>query len=547
LTISIRKASIFRVCCACLFCFIILPFSVKAAGSADARIKVELAKTKYMANDYQSALLLLEEVIDQGDAGAEAYRYAGLCQVEMDSPIGAVDYLKKATELEPGNADIHEDLSWAGIIAKDYVLAEEAADRALEISPYSESAKLLRGQALMGQTRYEEASGIFEELSDSERKSQIALYYAGVCNLRMGKTNPAGEFFERSYETDPATELGQDAYRYANSLRAGFGAKKKTRPVVMRMRALYQYDTNVIPVHDSDQLPEDISDEKDGRVLLDIDGRYDFFERGKFASFLRYYWYNSWQEEADEFDLLYLLGGMGTTYKTDIGGRPFKTGTNAFYSFANMDGMNYSDNIQVSQDFTISWNSMTNTKFAVEYNKEDFNEDFFAKPSSLSSGSTADPDADEGIYSGDNDRDNYKIHLSLYQNFLFMDGKINTWVGYKWGRTYADGVNYDREDNGVICGIILLLWRDSQLITTVRYESRDFFNSEFEVTDSSDLIAEFEERLENRINVNLVYQYPLTKSMNVYSSVVYSEVDSNITQFEYSREIYSLGLSVLLD
>ena len=316
----------------------------------------------------------------------------------------------------------------------------------------------------------------------------------------------------------------------------------------------------MIPVHDSDQLPEDISDEKDGRVLMDIDGRYDYFERGKFASFVRYYWYSSWQDEATEFDLLYLLGGVGGTYKTDIGGKPFKAGTNAFYSFANMDGMKYSDNIQVSQDFTLSWNNFTNTKMSVEYNKEQFNEDFFETSSTtVDDGGTSSTveDNDDSPYSGDNDRDNYKIHISLYQNFLFMDGKINTWVGYKWGTTYADGDNYDRVDNGVICGVIVLLPMNSQLITTVRYENRDFMNSSLlvkeddidEIADPGNTIntAEYEEREENRVNINVVYQYPLTKSLNIYSSVVYSEVDSNITQFEYSRNIYSLGLSVLLD
>ena len=243
MTISSRKHSKFGVSIIILLCFIILPFSAQAKGSADAKIKVELAKTKYMANDYQGALSLLEEVIESPDASAEAYRYAGLCQIEMDAPVGAVDYLTKAADLDPENSDIREDLAWAAISAKDFELAEDSAKRALEIDPFSENAKLLEGQALMGQTRYDEASAIFEELSGSEYKSQIALYYAGVCNLRMGQTNAAALYFERSYETDPSTELGKDAYRYANSLRAGFGANKKIRPVVMRMRALYQYDT----------------------------------------------------------------------------------------------------------------------------------------------------------------------------------------------------------------------------------------------------------------------------------------------------------------
>jgi tetratricopeptide (TPR) repeat protein len=224
------------------------------AGST-AKIKVEEAKEKFSAEDYRGALGLCEEALAEEPDNVEALHYAGLCQMGLKNPAAAVKYLRSAAEKKPGDAGLQEDLAWAAIESQDFTVALSAAERALALSPSSDRARLLKGQALLGLKRCEEALSVLDNIPGSSPYSQAALFYRGLCLASQGKSAEAADAFDQAAAKDPGTELGRQAAEYSAVLKGGAPAEEGARPWGLKLRVLYQFDCNMARAKDPGRMP----------------------------------------------------------------------------------------------------------------------------------------------------------------------------------------------------------------------------------------------------------------------------------------------------
>lgn len=486
----------------------ILIIPLAAFAAKEAPINFERAKVEFSAGNYQDALALLEQVIQEEPENDEAYHYAGLCRMGMDQPAQALEYLEKAAAIE-SNAGLQEDLAWAAFEARDYDRALEAADASLALEPDREGAMLFKGKALMGKRQYDQALTVFEGLYDSEEYGQAGHYYAALCLAHQGKTAEAAAQFEAARDLGPDTPLGLESAKYLMAITGERPAEKK--PWGARIRLLYQYDTNIVLVNDEDFLPEDVSDMEDGRAVLDLDGRYKFIDQGPSNLYARYMGYFSWQFEEPDFNIMFHMGELGGFYGTSSGGVGIKVGIRGNYSASWVDNEEYSAVVRGAPEATFTWSQTLRTRLVVEYEGETFDE----------------PGEDV------QDRDNAKIRATVYQHFILAGGKVNSWLGYGYAQVNADGDNYNRVVNTGHAGLVASLPLKSIGVLIATYDDRDYPDNSFD-------------REERRTSINGSWQVPLNQWLRVYLGVVYTTVDANIEVLEYDRWIYSAGLVAVL-
>jgi len=489
-----------------LVLFLLAP--VMALAGTQAQIKIEQAKVAFSDQDYRKALSLLEKAVQEEPENGEAYHYAGLCQMGLDNPQAAVPLLEKAASLQPDKASPRVDLSWAALQAGEHKKALNAANDALEIEPDNERAMLNKGKALIALKRYDDAQSALSGAIDSPVYGQSALYYSGVALVQQGKTADASEFFEDAAQRDPNSDLGRKASDYVVAITGQEVAEAPAKKMYKaRIRLLYQYDNNVVPVHDEDFLPEDISDMHDSRMVADVDARLYFLRQDAADAYVRYIGYGAWQSEETQLNIMYHLGELGGYYTGSLAGVKTKVGVRGNYSGSWVDEEEYSNRWRAQPEIQFDWNSDLRTRLVLEYGGETFDE-----PGD-----------------GDNERDNSNIKGTLYQHFFFAEGKVNTWLGYSYEQVMAEGDNYDRTINGAQAGMIASLPLDSLLTVLYKYEHRDYFDNSFD-------------REENRNSVNVSYQIPFYKWFAFYVGAVYYNTDGNEEPLDYERWIYSAGV-----
>ena len=491
-----------------IIAILMAPGLLQAGAEADREVKLEQAKGAYLEGRFQDALTMLNEVLAAQPDNGEALRYAGLCQMRLSNPEAALLLLERAVELLPPASNADVDAAWAAAGAKQYDRARTYAERALARDPHNETASLLLAQALIGLGNFEEAIAALGPLLDSPTQGQAANYYTGICYTRLGLTEKALPFFEQAVTLGPDTPLGADAQKYAAMIRSG-GAPEEAepqKPVSVRLRALFQYDSNLIPISSVDYLPVEIPRKDDIRLVADVDGRALLFNRNHATVSTRLYAYQGLQSEVRQFNLRYYLVSAKGTY-TIGAGHPLTLALGAGYYNAYMNDYFFNDGYRVTPEFVFAVHPRSSLILTCDLAQEKYSVPF-------------DPEFD---------LDNRQWHVTLMQNLVLMDGRLNTWAGARWGHVSAEGDFYNRVDLAGIWGMIYNYPSRAQLSALANYEDRDYPTN-------------FLGRHERRTTLSGSLAIPVYKNYDAYLGVIYSDIDANVSLFTYQRWIYSIGM-----
>ena len=125
-----------------------------------------------------------------------------LC-LQTGRPGEAIDLLRQAAGLEPGNAATHANLGLALLERGDHVAALASCDRALALAPAYPEALNNRGNALAGLGRTEEALTSYERALGLRRDYVDAHYNRGRMLEELHRVGEAVDAFARVLELQP--------------------------------------------------------------------------------------------------------------------------------------------------------------------------------------------------------------------------------------------------------------------------------------------------------------------------------------------------------
>lgn len=136
-------------------------------------------KNKITASNSES-VAELEKQLEKDAKNASAL--GKLCNLlRVENPPKALDYCKRAYEIEPNNLNHAVGFGAALVQAKQYEAAVTFLRRVLEIAPENATVRANLATALFQLKRYQEAISEFRWLTDKQPDLAIAYYFLAIC------------------------------------------------------------------------------------------------------------------------------------------------------------------------------------------------------------------------------------------------------------------------------------------------------------------------------------------------------------------------------
>ncbi|NIM52890.1 MAG: tetratricopeptide repeat protein [Gemmatimonadales bacterium] len=218
--------------------------------------QLELAKERFELQDYYGAILLLEELIEDGRAFADAFHLLGLSQELIGQPERALEAFDQALALNPRyvEANIHKGIVLAGL-GRDqeaeaaFAAARESGGRDMGGVPAHHASQLANKHAELGEA-YAEAGALGRAIEQYRTALDLGptyhdlRYRLGRLLLEAGRSLEAREELEVVVKARPNSPDAQAAFGLACYLagdaataRSVWEALSREHPEDIRARA----------------------------------------------------------------------------------------------------------------------------------------------------------------------------------------------------------------------------------------------------------------------------------------------------------------------
>jgi tetratricopeptide (TPR) repeat protein len=502
---------------------------------ADARSQALYARglIPFNSGRWDEAYRLFDEAVKADPNDARSLYYRGLTAARRGQPEVAIPDLERAAKLRPQLGHVVLDLGIAYFEAKQYQQATQWLERARNNVADSFRAAFFLGLTHYRQGDFAKAGAYLAEAQKDPELRPMAEYYSGLALLRQGREAEARSMLERAAQGRPETETARAAERYLAGVpearkppAPGTAAGARRWSVYADTR--FEYDTNVVLAPSDSELKaaQGITGEGDGRSVLGFGGEYRLLDSEKSQITASYDFYQSLHFQIHQFDLQgHRVRLQGTTILD-----PVQLGLAATYDFYALNYQTFFQQVLVTPWVTIPEGEASSTQLYYSYRGRDF----FREPYDPS---RDDNDDAVGIRQyallGSKDR-----LLSIgYQfdqddpvgDFILIDESTTPPTRTRKPNDFQfKGHQFDVGVQFPIANVVT-----TQLAYLFRFEDYQFPNSRADYGFR---------RHDNEHQVVLAFAHDLTEHLQL--SLAYLAVinNSNIPDFNYDRQIISVGV-----
>ena len=266
-------------------CIIVLSVAVaRVPAQANVRSHALYARGLIPFNNgqWQQAYRLFDQAVQADRTDPLALYYRGLTRVRLNQTAEAVKDMEHALALDPTLSHAALDLGIAYFDTGDYTAAKPWLERA-----YEQGNERLVCAFFLGITLYrlgdEPRALVFlnEAKADPEVRAP-ARYYAGLALAHQGDTAAAHDAFAQVAKDQPQSEIGQAALRYSAPAEVrqpppviGRGPQK---PWSVYGALAFEYDTNVTAAPSDSTFSGSGSREGDGATVIGAGGSYTLLD-----------------------------------------------------------------------------------------------------------------------------------------------------------------------------------------------------------------------------------------------------------------------------
>ncbi len=288
---------------------------VRFSRSAEAEILFQEAQGKYYRGELAAAETSFRQLTQEDAGDVQAWYFLGLAQLDQGKYADSVQSFNQAIRLDPTLTEVRAARAKAHIALRQY--DEARADIAeFERDPtWQAQAAYLKGQIYYAQGELELAAQAFEQARRAGGVEQeSAEFYQGLTYLRMRDLVRARQIYHEASiggaDRDPTVAA---ASRQLDDVLA---AQQRTpRPWELQITASYEYDTNVLLLGSNVALPGEISDDEDGRFVLQPRGSYSLLRGQNYDIGVEATGYFTFQQDIQSFNIFSYQAGPYMNYR----------------------------------------------------------------------------------------------------------------------------------------------------------------------------------------------------------------------------------------
>ncbi len=514
-----------RLCCVFWGCYVfwgsllLMPPTIVLAAEA-AELAYARGIAAYANRQYRDALDHFRRAITLEPDNPDAQFYLGLTRFRMGAYPEAITALETTVQLDPSKRYVHYHLGLAYLLVKREKEALAQFKLAEQFDPDKGATQLYLGTTQYQLKQYREALPSLQRALELDLAlTPLVRYYQGLTRFALEQDDAAQEAFQAMLKAAPESPLRSTAQRYLDAI-----AERARERQLLQLRAnlSYQYDDNVILEPNDDVF--EVSSGADGRLVFTLLGRLQPVTTPSWRLRAEYALYQSKHFSLDDFDVQRHTGRLTARYRL---GRVALHGA-ADYTYTLLDTDRFSEAVTLQTSATIPHTTALSTVVSVRYRWSNF---FEILPT----------DAEPNV----RDNDGWTLRAGFDEYLIFNRRRSSVRLGYHYEGSWNDGSDWEFDAHQIGLGVSTSLWGGIFLHADVTYTRRDYRN-----VNSSDAVpigvrdaADQNEREDDRITGSLLLTRPLGRNLALSVGVEHIRHDSNISFFEYRRNIWTLTLT----
>lgn len=489
-------------CMLFLFVFSLLIFTCYAQENP----LIEEGISLYRQENYDEAIDVLKKVRKEEPTSTLAAYYLGLTYKQIQDYKSALPHLKAAVTYTPkikgALLELVEVLYQLDEVedAKQYIgVAEREGIRPAQTA-------YLKGLVLLKEGKNLEAVKSFEEAKELDKSlEQVCDYQIGMAYTKEKKFKEAKEVFKEVVVIDPNSDTALFANQYIEAISK---REEIERPYKFTVGFAYEYDDNVILKPSDAAVVALIADESDTREVTTFKAEYI----QRFADELRLkfdyslYWAN--QDDLNEYDVLSNSSTVTPSYYFERASINCPVG----YNYTMVGGHDYLSALSVTPLFNFMIGQSYMAQMYFKYQNKNF----------LKSTINDDEKRDSNNYGGGS---------GLFWFFADNKGFLN--LRYELSKDDAEGNNWEYFGNRFTSVLLVPLFERFKISA-----SGEVFLQDFENTHT----VYGKKRDDDVYTASCMLAYNLVKNMELQLRYTYVKNDSNISVYDYDRNIFSGGI-----
>ncbi len=514
-----------------LFSFLLLP--VTASAQQNAMNHFVDGVEAYESGSYQEAINSLKKAIELEPGNLEFQYYLGLTYSAMGKYEEALEVFGKIVEREPVTfRKAYFEIAAVYSKQKQYQKAIDTLSLVEEIAPKDVRVYLEKGYAFQKIKKYDLAIQNFNKAKDLEPKMLQLIYYnIGAAYFEAEAFDKAEEMFAKSIEVNPDTSVAQNARQAIVNAR---GAKKARRPWYLSGSFTLSYDDNVLQKALEQAAivspTGETLDEADFFQTLIIRGGYKLLNRKDLELGAGYSLYCTGYRDLVDSNIIGHIPHLYLNYNR----HPFYFRLPYEFSYYRTGGKENGQDM----GFYLTFGSDSDKKLKMHALSPTLT---IVEPHNLKSEITfayQDMDYLDHVTS---DADQFSIGIVQY--YQFSNKEIYPRAGYKYGSEDADQSIYSYKYHQLLLGIASALpWWKTRGDISLTYEKTAFHSNPFYTLTG--------EREDKKYILALSIAKPLSDIFQLAFSYSYTHSDSNVSSngidpYKFKKNVYGLMIMAL--
>ncbi|MBN2121390.1 MAG: tetratricopeptide repeat protein [Candidatus Omnitrophica bacterium] len=463
---------------------------------------------QYKHENFEEALGLLKKAREEDPASTLAAYYLGLNYKKLQDYQLSIPNLRDAVTYSPKIKGALIELIDSLYQVGEYAEAQRWIVEAEKEGIRPAQTAFLKGLVLL---KLEDASGAiasFEKAKELDNSmEQAANYQIGVTHLKARDFRYAREAFKAVVGLNPSSSMAEYANEYIDAI---VKKEKALRPWKFSFGSCWQYDDNVVLKPSDQSLAANITGQEDSRQVYTGQIEYNHYFKDDFSLKGQYYFYYAKQNDLGFYDTISntLVVQPSWNFEKSLLAFPLS------YNHTIINDTSYLSNPSASAiyNFMIADSNMGQVYLAYS------NKDYLWSPSMP-----------------DEDRDSNEASSGLGWYFFFAKKKGFFNLRYGFNREWTEGNNWEYFGNKINAALLIPLFEKLNLTISGGTFFQRFLSSHsiFNVY-----------RRDNVYTASSLIAYKFLEDSEIQVQYTYVRDSSNISIYDYDRNIYSIGVQL---